>query len=353
MCATTTTPTYKPADFAASQEVRWCPGCGDYSILAQAKKVFAKAGIDPNKLAIISGIGCSSRFPYYVDSYGMHSIHGRAPTVATGLKLTRPDLSVFVITGDGDGFSIGGNHMIHAIRRNIDINILLFNNQIYGLTKGQYSPTSAMGKKSPSTPYGSLDAPIGPISVAIGCEATFIARTADKFTTHMVDTIERAIAHKGTSFVEIYQNCNIFNDKAFEYMTDRSVREERTLQLEHGKPLIFGKERDKGIRMRTGTAQQPGFSPEVVTIGENGITEDDILVHDEETNEPSLAFMLSRMRYPEFPTPVGVYRAIEHPTFETMAQVQLDQVTAFKGQGNLQSLLNGPDTWNVANGNGK
>ena len=278
-------PVLKPADFASDQDVRWCPGCGDYSILAQMKKVMPTLGIPREKIVFISGIGCSSRFPYYMNTYGMHSIHGRAPAVATGLKAVRPDLHVWVITGDGDGLSIGGNHLMHAIRRNLDINIVLFNNRIYGLTKGQYSPTSPLGKKTKSTPMGAVDNPLHPLSLAIGCEATFVARSIDTNIKHLGEVLKRAAEHPGTAFVEVYQNCNIFNDGAWEYATDRNTKADTTLELVHGKPLIFGKNRDKGIRLN-------GMDPEVVELGK-GITEDDLLFHDEKAPEPSLAYLLS------------------------------------------------------------
>src|SRR5687767_8119702 len=280
----------KPADFASDQDIRWCPGWGDYSILMQMKKVLAKLGVDRSKTVFISGIGCSSRFPYYMSTYGFHSIHGRAPTFATGLKLARPDLQGWVVTGDGDGLSIGGNHLMHAIRRNVDVKILLFNNEIYGLTKGQYSPTSELGKKTKSSPMGTPDFPIRPISIAIGAESTFAARSIDMDVKHLEYVLERAAKHKGTAFVEIYQNCNIFNDGAFEYATDKLTKSDTTLYLEHGKPLVFGKDRDKGIRLHA-------LTPEVVNLKD--VDQDDLLIHDEKASEPSLAFLLSRMRYPE------------------------------------------------------
>ena len=281
-----------PSDFASDQDVRWCPGCGDYSILAQMKKVLPTLGIPQEKLVFISGIGCSSRFPYYVNSYGMHSIHGRAPAIATGLKSVRPDLTVWVITGDGDGLSIGGNHLMHSIRRNLDINIVLFNNRIYGLTKGQYSPTSPLGKITKSTPQGAIDNPLHPLSIAIGCEATFVARSIDVNIKHLGMVLTRAAEHKGTAFIEVYQNCNVFNDGAWDYATDRSRKLDTVLELEHGKPLIFGKDRNKGIRLN-------GLEPEVVELGK-GISDDDLLFHDEKAAEPSLAYLLSRMRFRNF-----------------------------------------------------
>jgi 2-oxoglutarate ferredoxin oxidoreductase subunit beta len=268
----------------------------------------------------------------------MHSIHGRAPAVATGLKVSRPDLSVWVITGDGDGLSIGGNHLMHAIRRNLDINIVLFNNQIYGLTKGQYSPTSPLGKVTKSTPVGSVDNPIHPLSVAIGCEATFVARSIDVHTKHLTATLKRAAEHVGTSFVEVYQNCNVFNDGAFEWATSRDSKADTVIELEHGKPLIFGKNKDKGIR-------QNGMQLEVVELGK-GIEEDDLLFHDEKLTEPSLAYLLSRMRHPEFPEPIGVFRAVDRPRYEERLNEQIAEATA-KRPGNLEALFNSGDTWEV------
>src|SRR3954466_12163645 len=276
----------KPGDFASDQDVRWCPGCGDYSILAQMKKVCAKLGMDRTKMVFVSGIGCSSRFPYYMNTYGFHSIHGRAPTFAPGLKLARPDLNVWLVTGDGDGLSIGGNHLMHIIRRNVDVKILLFNNRIYGLTKGQYSPTSEQGKKTKSTPMGAPDYPIRPISIAIAAEATFAARAIDVDVKHLEYVLERAARHVGTAFVEIYQHCNIFNDGAFNYATDKATKSDTTLSLEHGKPLVFGKDASKGIRLH-------GMNPEIVDVSEqSGVSRDDLLIHDEKTQEPSLAFLL-------------------------------------------------------------
>lgn len=338
--STSTLPQLTPKDFASDQDVRWCPGCGDYSILAQAKKILPEVGIPREKIVFVSGIGCSSRFPYYVNSYGFHSIHGRATAIATGVKVANPELQVWVVTGDGDGLSIGGNHLLHLIRRNLDINILLFNNRIYGLTKGQYSPTSELGKKTKSTPYGSVDNPLHPLSVAIGAEATFVARTLDVNVKHLSETLLRAAKHKGTSFVEIYQNCNVFNDGAWEYATSRETKDDTTIFLEHGKPLIFGKNRDKGIRLKN-------MEPEVVQLG-GDIKEDDLIFHDEKAPEPSLAFMLSRMRYPEFPEPMGVYRSVEAPVFEDMVHDQMRQITEKQGKGDLEKLLNSGDTWVVS-----
>lgn len=335
----TALPVLTANDFASDQDVRWCPGCGDYSILAQMKKMLPQLGIPREKIVFISGIGCSSRFPYYLNTYGVHGIHGRAPAIATGLKCVRPDLHVWVITGDGDGLSIGGNHLIHAIRRNVDINIVLFNNRIYGLTKGQYSPTSEFGKITKSTPMGAIDNPLNPLSVAIGCEATFVARSIDVHIKHLGEILRRAAEHRGTSFVEVYQNCNVFNDGAWDYATDRETKADSVLELEHGKPMIFGKNRNKGIRLN-------GTQPEVVELG-NGIAEDDLLFHDEKAPEPTLAYLLSRMRYPEFPEPIGVFRDIERPTYEELMEEQVTKAISSRGIGDLDKLFASGDTWTV------
>ena len=332
-------PVLTAADFASDQDVRWCPGCGDYSILAQMKKILPTLEIPREQIVFISGIGCASRFPYYMNTYGMHSIHGRAPAIATGLKATRPDLTVFVVTGDGDGLSIGGNHLMHAIRRNLDINIILFNNRIYGLTKGQYSPTSPLGKVTKSTPAGAIDNPIHPLSIAIGCEGTFVARSVDVHIKHLGMVLKRAAEHRGTAFVEVYQNCNVFNDGAWEYATDRKVKADNVIELEHGKPLIFGKNRDKGIRLN-------GLEPEVVELGK-GISEDDLLFHDEKSSEPSLAYLLSRMRHPEFPEPIGVFRAVDRPKYDQELNRQIETACEEKGKGDLHELFHSGDTWEV------
>ncbi|MCL4734248.1 MAG: CBS domain-containing protein [Candidatus Omnitrophica bacterium] len=324
-------------DFVSDQEVRWCPGCGDYSILAQVQKVVPTLGIPRENFVFVSGIGCSSRFPYYMNTYGFHSIHGRAPAVATGVKLANPHLSVWVITGDGDGLSIGGNHLIHAIRRNIDINIILFNNRIYGLTKGQYSPTSDFGKKTKSTPYGSIDQPINPLCVAIASEATFVARSIDIDTQHLTMVLERAARHKGISFVEVYQNCNIFNDGAFAHFTDRQFRSDRVLYLEHGKPMTFGKDLQKGIRLNN-------LNPEVVELGRD-YSPEDLLVHDEAGAQPTLAYLLTRMHYPDFPVPMGVFRCVETREYSDLLTEQIEEVSRKEGKGNLDSLLAGDETW--------
>ena len=336
---TTELPVLKASDFASDQDVRWCPGCGDYSILAQVKKVLPTLGIPQEKFVFVSGIGCSSRFPYYVDTYGIHSIHGRAPAIATGIKVARPDLTVWVITGDGDGLSIGGNHLMHAIRRNLDINIILFNNRIYGLTKGQYSPTSPLGKVTKSTPMGAIDNPLHPLSIAIGCEASFVARSIDVNIKHLSATLARAAEHRGTAFIEVYQNCNVFNDGAWSYATDKESKTDTVVELEHGKPLIFGKERNKGIRLN-------GMQPEIVELGK-GISEDDLLFHDERAPEPSLAYLLSRMRYPEFPEPIGVFRAVDAPKYDQELNLQIARAKKEKGEGDLDQLFNYGETWEV------
>jgi 2-oxoglutarate ferredoxin oxidoreductase subunit beta len=297
-------------------------------------------GIPRENIVFVSGIGCSSRFPYYMNTYGMHSIHGRAPAIATGLSSSRPDLSVWVVTGDGDALSIGGNHLIHALRRNVNLKILLFNNRIYGLTKGQYSPTSELGKITKSTPMGSLDNPFNPISVALGAEATFVARTLDSDRKHLQSVLRAAAEHPGTALIEIYQNCNIFNDGAYRDFTERDVREDRMLVLEHGKPMIFGKDRDKGIRLN-------GLRPEIVTIGQDGVTEADLLVHDETAQDPYLAYMLSRMWWPDFPVPVGVLRRVDRPTHDQLMVGQIEDAITRQGAGDLNKLLRSGETWTV------
>lgn len=333
-------PVLTAADFASDQDIRWCPGCGDYSILAQMKKVMPTLGIARENIVFVSGIGCSSRFPYYMNTYGIHSIHGRAPAIASGLKIARPDLQVWVITGDGDALSIGGNHFLHVIRRNPDLKIVMFNNRIYGLTKGQYSPTSPLGKVTKSSPMGAIDSPLNPLSVAIGCEATFVARSIDVNIKHLGEVLKRAAEHKGTAFVEVYQNCNVFNDGAFEYATSKETKSDTVIEIEHGKPLIFGKNRDKGIRLN-------GTHPEIVELGK-GIKEDDLLFHDEKAPEPTLAYLLSRMRYPDFPEPIGVLRAVERPLYEQEAQRQINDAKAKRGDGDLNKLFNSSECWTIA-----
>jgi 2-oxoglutarate/2-oxoacid ferredoxin oxidoreductase subunit beta len=329
------------ADFSSDQEVRWCPGCGDYAILNAVQRVMPDLGIPREKIVFVSGIGCSSRFPYYMNTYGFHTIHGRAPAIATGIKSANPELSVWVITGDGDALSIGGNHFIHAIRRNLDINYILFNNRIYGLTKGQYSPTSEFGKRTKSTPMGVIDYPINPVSLAIASEATFVARAIDIDVKHLSSVVTTAAAHKGVSFVEVYQNCNIFNDGAFDSFAAREARPENVLYLEHGKPMVFGKARDRGIRMN-------GTQPEVVRLGpETGLNENDCLVHDARLKDPSVAFMLARMEHPEFPQPIGIFRDVERETYEDLLARQIEQAVSRQGRGQLHKLIHSGDMWTV------
>ncbi len=323
-------------DFVSDQDVRWCPGCGDYAILAQVQKLLPELGVPRENFVFISGIGCSSRFPYYVNTYGFHSIHGRAPAIATGLKVSRPDLSVWVVTGDGDALSIGGNHLIHALRRNVDLNILLFNNRIYGLTKGQYSPTSETGKVTKSTPFGSVDRPFDPLALALGAAGTFVARSVDVEAKHLQEVLRRAHAHRGASFVEILQNCNVFNDGAFDDLTDKARKNDHTLPLAHGKPLIFGVNRERGIRLR-------GLVPEVVTVG-GAISESDLLVHDE--HDPVIAAMLSRLGPPDFPTPIGVLYAVERPCYDEAVSQQIAAAKA-RTPADLGALLRRGDTWVV------
>ncbi len=330
------------SDFIPSVDVRWCPGCGDYAILNAVQKVFPTLGIPKEKFVVVSGIGCSSRFPYYMNTYGFHTVHGRAPSIATGLKVANPDLSVWVVTGDGDGLSIGGNHLLHILRRNVDVNIMLFNNRIYGLTKGQYSPTSELGKVTKTSPLGSIDAPINPLCFAISSEATFVARTMDTNPSHMAMVFEAAAKHKGTSFIEIFQNCVIFNNQAWEGISGRQVRDDRLLMLEHGKPLIFGKDKKKGIRLK-------GLKPEVVILGEQGVKEEDLLVHDAYGLDPTYAYLLTQLNYPEFPTPMGVFRSLEssRPVYEEQLHEQIKNSIDANGRGNLAGLLKGRQYWEV------
>jgi 2-oxoglutarate ferredoxin oxidoreductase subunit beta len=325
-------------DFATDLDVRWCPGCGNNAILAQMQKTLPELGVPRENIVMISGIGCSSRFPYYMNTYGIHAIHGRAPTLAMGLKCARPELQVWVITGDGDGLAIGGNHLAHALRRNVDINILLFNNQVYGLTKGQYSPTSPLGTRTQSSPDGSIENPVNPVGVAIGSEASFIARTVDLFQKHMSGVMKRAAEHRGAALVEIAQNCIIFNDGAWAHLTDPDKRLENVLYLEHGKPMRFGRKGEKGIRLN-------GFRPEVVRVEEVG--EEHLLVHDEKAAEPTLAYFLSRMGPPEFPTPVGVFRAIDKPVYSELLMQQVQAAQARKA-ADLEALFRQAETWDVS-----
>jgi 2-oxoglutarate ferredoxin oxidoreductase subunit beta len=324
-------------DFASGQDVRWCPGCGNNAILAQMQKTLPELGIPRENIVIISGIGCSSRFPYYMNTYGIHSIHGRAPTLAMGLKAARPELQVWVVTGDGDGLAIGGNHLIHALRRNVDINILLFNNRIYGLTKGQYSPTSSIGARTSSSPDGSIENPVNPVGIAIGAEASFIARTVDVFQKHMSGVLRRSADHRGAALVEIAQNCIIFNDATWGHITDPDKRLDHVLYLEHGKPMRFGKQGEKGIRLN-------GVVPEVVQVEEVG--EENLLVHDERASEPTLAYLLSRMGPPDFPTPLGVYRAIDKPVYSQLLAEQVHRAQAAKA-ADLDALFRQGETWEI------
>jgi 2-oxoglutarate ferredoxin oxidoreductase subunit beta len=328
-----------PKDFASDQDVRWCPGCGDYAILTQVRKVCAKIGAVRENTVFVAGIGCSSRFPYYMDTYGFHTIHGRAPAVATGIKIANPDLDVWVVTGDGDGLSIGGNHLMHILRRNLNVKILLFNNRIYGLTKGQYSPTSPEGKKTKSSPMGVIDMPLTPLSVALASEASFVARCVD-VDKNLAEVLERAAAHKGASFVEIYQDCNIFNHKAFEYATDKNTKEDHIIRLEHGKPLIFGNDRDKGIRL------DGARKPESVQLSD-AVKEDDLLFHDE--HDESMAFLLSRLSEPDFPEPMGVFYQIEDDCYEDLLSQQVADAKKSRGPANLDTLFNTGDTYVVEN----
>ncbi|WP_428261877.1 2-oxoacid:ferredoxin oxidoreductase subunit beta [Haliangium sp.] len=327
-------------DFESDQDVRWCPGCGDYAILATVQRALAGLQVSRENTVFVSGIGCSSRFPYYMNTYGFHSIHGRAPSIATGLKVARPELSVWVITGDGDGLSIGGNHLMHALRRNVDLNIILFNNQIYGLTKGQYSPTSKVGKKSPSTPMGSIDLPVNPLAFATGAGATFMARVGDTDAKLFLQILERAHAHKGAAIIEVMQNCPVFNDGAWSDVTDRKEQAARQLVVEHGKPLVFGKQKELGIRMKA------DLTPEVVEVGEGKVPLSELLVHDERAT-PVYAHMLARMSYPEFPVPVGILRADPQPSYDETANAQVQDAMASGGKADLKALLDSGMTWEV------
>ncbi len=324
-------------DFQSDQEVRWCPGCGDYAILSAVQQTFSKLGIPREKFVVVSGIGCSSRFPYYMNTYGFHTIHGRAPAVATGLKVSNPELDVWVVTGDGDALSIGGNHLMHALRRNIDLKILLFNNKIYGLTKGQYSPTSEFGKVTKSTPVGSVDHPVNPISIALASEATFVARSADIYVKHLMDVLERAARHRGSAFIEILQNCNVFNNGAWTDYTDRACRDDAQVVMEQGQPLIFGKGRDKGLRVN-------GLDVEVVPVGDGGVPEEELLKHDETLDNQATAYLLSRL---ESPMPIGIFRDINRPTYNDRAHAQIRSAREKQGEGNLEKLLKGPEHWEV------
>jgi 2-oxoglutarate ferredoxin oxidoreductase subunit beta len=330
-------------DFATDQEVRWCPGCGDYSILKQVQTVLPELGLPKEKIVFISGIGCSSRFPYYMETYGMHSIHGRATAIASGLKITRPDLSIWIVTGDGDSLSIGGNHLIHLLRRNIDVNILLFNNEIYGLTKGQYSPTSHEGQITKSTPVGVVDHPFNPIALALGANATFIARSMDRDPVHLRDILKKANFHKGSSLVEIYQNCNVFNDGAFEVFTEKGSKKQNTLFLEEGKPLLFGENNKYGIKLE-------GLNPVIVEVENSENSVNDLFIHN--SSDLTKASILSRMfDNPEqeqaFPRPFGIFYANKKSTYEDDLTLQINNFGSLKGKGNLDDLLRGKNTWEI------
>ncbi len=324
-------------DFKSDQEVRWCPGCGDYAILAAMQSFMPELGIPRERIVFVSGIGCAARFPYYMESYGLHGIHGRAPALATGLAVSRPDLAVWVVTGDGDALSIGGNHLIHSLRRNVNIKILLFNNQVYGLTKGQYSPTSPVGQKTGSTPHGSIDHPFNPISVALGAEGTFVARAIDTDRAHLTEVLRKMAAHKGAAFVEILQNCNIYNDGAFDAVRDDKGNR---IMLEHGKPVRFGEEGERGVRLRT------DGSAEIVDVAEVG--EEALLVWNENHPEPSPAFALSRITLiANGMTPIGVFRSVERATYDEQLSGQLEAAKTEKGDGDLAALLTAGDTWQI------
>jgi 2-oxoglutarate ferredoxin oxidoreductase subunit beta len=333
-------------EFTSDQEVRWCPGCGDYAILAAVQGFLPELGLKRENTVFVSGIGCSSRFPYYLDTYGMHSIHGRAPAIATGLATSRPDLSVWVVTGDGDALSIGGNHLIHALRRNVNLTILLFNNQIYGLTKGQYSPTSEVGKVTKSTPMGSVDHPFNPVSLALGAEASFVARTTDTDRKHLTGILRAAAEHRGTSLVEIYQNCPIFNDGAFDLIKDRSEQEARIVHLADGQPVGVGPEDDRQLLVR-GAGGSMEFVPEAATQGR------EVVVHDAGATDPTQAFALSRLDSPQMThVPMGIFRRVTRPTYDDLVRAQVDAAIDTAGgrptDADLDELIHGRDTWTVA-----
>jgi len=326
-------------DLVTDQDVRWCPGCGDYSILKQAQTVIPDLGIPKENIVFISGIGCSSRFPYYMETYGMHSIHGRAAAFVSGLKATRPELSVWMISGDGDSLSIGGNHTIHILRRNFDVNILLFNNEIYGLTKGQYSPTSQEGKVTKSTPMGSIDHPFNPLALCLGAGGTFIARSMDRDPKHMQDTIAKGKGHKGTSFIEIFQNCNIYNDGAHELFTEKDTKPDHTIYVENGKPLLFGAKKDKGIKLN-------GFRPEIININEGNNSVNDVIVYDETSKE--LAMIVAQLSdFENYPVPFGVLYKVQKPVYEAQMEKQIEDSIEKLGKGSLEKLLFAGNTWEI------
>jgi 2-oxoglutarate ferredoxin oxidoreductase subunit beta len=332
-------PLFSPADLATDQEVRWCPGCGDFSILAQLKRVLAGLGVPRERIAIVSGVGCASRLPHYLNTYGFHGLHGRAPALATGLKMANPALQVWVVTGDGDGLAIGTGHLVHALRRNVDIKVLLFNNETFGLTKGQQSPTSRPGTRTLTSPDGSAEAPLRPLSMALASEATFVARTVDVDVAHLSDVLTRAARHRGSAFVEIYQNCKVFNDGVFDYATDPTTKADAVVYLEHRRPLLFGQDRNCGLRVN-------GFDIEVVTLT-GGTRIDDLIIHDEKAEQPNLAFLLSRLSGPDSPECLGVFRAIERPTHDDQLREQLAVAQKKRGPARFEHLLAGDDTWVV------
>jgi 2-oxoglutarate ferredoxin oxidoreductase subunit beta len=341
--ARTALPTYTKKDFESGVDPRWCPGCGDYAIINQVQRLLPNVGVKRENIVFVSGIGCSSRFPYYMNNYGMHTLHGRAPSFASGLKLSRPELMVWVVTGDGDALAIGGNHFIHTLRRNLDLKILLFNNRIYGLTKGQPSPTSELGKKTKTTPQGTPDAPFNPPELALGAGATFVARSIDVDGPNLAAVLKGAAEHKGSAFVEVYQNCPVFNEGAYDFVTDKTVKAEAQLRMEQGKPLLFGKENRNGIRFNPQT-----LSLEVVTLGENGVTEKDILVHDATREDPAIAYMLANLSVrPGFPTPVGIFRSVRRPTADELTWEKIAAVKLAQKDVDLTKLLSGADTWTI------
>ncbi len=343
MSTTTALPTYTKKDFESGVDPRWCPGCGDFSIINQVQKLLPSVGVARENIVFISGIGCSSRFPYYMNNYGMHTLHGRAPSFASGLKVSRPELQVWLITGDGDALAIGGNHFIHAMRRNMDIKVMMFNNRIYGLTKGQVSPTSELGKKTKTTPFGSADYPFNPPALALGAGATFVARSVDIEGAHMGEVLKAAADHRGSTYVEIFQNCPVFNDGAYTFMTDKAVKADAQLRMVDGKPLLFGKDLKKGIRFNPQSAEL-----EVVTLGVNGVTEKDVLVHNPRREDPTIAFMLANLSAkPGFPTPIGIFRNVEQPTCDELNWQQINAAKQKKGDVSLRKFLAGSDTWTV------
>jgi 2-oxoglutarate/2-oxoacid ferredoxin oxidoreductase subunit beta len=336
-------PTYTKKDFESGVDPRWCPGCGDFSIINQVQKAMPNVGVARENIVFISGIGCSSRFPYYMNNYGMHTLHGRAPSFASGLKVSRPELMVWVITGDGDALAIGGNHFIHTMRRNLDLKVIMFNNRIYGLTKGQVSPTSELGKKTKTTPHGSPDYPFNAPALALGSGATFVARSIDVEGAHMGGVIAAAAQHKGSTFVEVFQNCPVFNDGAYTFLTDKAVKTEAILRMEAGKPLLFGKDNKKGIRFDGQKAEL-----QVVTVGENGVTEKDILIHDPTRSDPTIAFMMANLSdRAGFPTPIGIFRDVRKPTADEMTWEMIGAAKAKKGTSSLVKFLSDADTWDV------